>query len=170
LVHERSFSHRSRKRNSYKLEKSRAQAKVEEQNGELYRKFVEEWNKGNYEYLKEAYAPDYVYYFPSGNPKPVSREEILESIKGIREGFPDVIGSIEELVAVGDMVITRKIFRGTHTGPFQGMPPTGNRIELSSIVMTRMSNGKIVEQREKVDMLGLMQQLGMELKPKEAEK
>jgi len=31
-------------------------------------------------------------------------------------------------------------------------------------------NGKLIEDREEFDMLGLMQQLGMELKPKETEK
>jgi predicted ester cyclase len=33
----------------------------------------------------------------------------------------------------------------------------------------RVENGKIVEMREDADILGLMQQLGMELKPKEGE-
>ncbi len=153
------------------LEKFRAQAKVEEQNKELYRKMVEEWNKGNFEYLKEAYASDYVYYFPSANPKPMSREEAIELIKGIREGFPDdCTWRIEELVAVGDMVITRNIFGGTHKGNYLGIPPTGNRVESSSIIMARIRDGKIVEEREDFDMLGTMQQLGMELKPKEVKK
>ena len=152
------------------LGKYRAQAKVEEQNKALYRKLVEEWNKGNYEYLKEAYAPDYVYYFPSANPKPMSREEAIEMIKGIRAGFPDVIWSIEELVVVGDMVITRNIFRGTQNGTFQGIPPTGNKIEPSSIIVARIRDGMIVEEREEYDALTMMQQLGMELKPKETKK
>jgi limonene-1,2-epoxide hydrolase len=34
----------------------------------------------------------------------------------------------------------------------------------------RIENGKIVEMREEFDVLGLYQQLGMELKPKEGEK
>jgi hypothetical protein len=34
----------------------------------------------------------------------------------------------------------------------------------------RMENGKIVEEREEWDMPGFMQQLGMELKPKEVKK
>jgi steroid delta-isomerase-like uncharacterized protein len=152
------------------LEKFRAQAKIEEQNTALYRKMVEEWNKGNFEYLKETYAPDYVYYFPSGNPKPMSREEAIEMIKGIREGFPDIIWSIEELVAVGDKVIVRNLFRGSHTGNYMGIPPTGNRIEVSSIIMARIRDGKIVEEREEYDTLPLMQQLGMELRPKQVEK
>jgi len=37
-------------------------------------------------------------------------------------------------------------------------------------MITRIENGKIVEDKEEFDSLGLMQQLGMELKPKEGEK
>jgi predicted ester cyclase len=152
------------------LEKYKAQAKLEEQNKALFRKVIEEWNKANYEYLREAMAPNYVAYSPSANPKSWSKEETLEAIKGMREGFPDGIWSIKELVAVGDMVISRNIFRGTHKGNFEGIPATGNRIEASFILMTRISNGKIVEEREEFDMLGLMTQLGMELKPIAAKK
>jgi steroid delta-isomerase-like uncharacterized protein len=153
------------------LEKFRAQAKVEEQNKELYRKLVEEWNKGNVDYLKEAYASDYVYYFPSANPKPMSREEAIELIKRIREGFPDdSTWRVEEMVAVGDRVITRNIFGGTHKGNYLGISPTGKWVESSSIIMARIRNGKVVEEREDFDTLGMMQQLGMELKPKEVKK
>jgi steroid delta-isomerase-like uncharacterized protein len=152
------------------LEKFRTQVKSEEQNKELCRKYAEAWNKGDYMNLKEAYAPNYTYYFPSGNPKPMSAEETIEMIKGIKEGFPDCVWSIEEFVAVGDMVITRNIWRATHTGNYLGIPPTGKTIEISSISMVRIINGKRVEEREEYDTLPLMQQLGFELRPKEAEK
>jgi len=152
------------------LEKYKAQAKVEEQNKELYRKYVEAWNKGDYEKLRGTYAPDYVYCYPSATPKPQSGEETIEMIKGIREGFPDCIWTIEALVAEGDMVITRNVFRGTHTGTFQGIPPSGKSIELGSIIIARIINGKTVEEREDYDSLTMMQQLGMELKPIEAKK
>jgi predicted ester cyclase len=142
------------------LEKFRARAKIEEQNTALYRKMVEEWNKGNYEYLKEVYAVDYGFYCPSGNPKAISREENLDTIKKLREGFPDLIWSIEELVTSGDMVITRNFYRGTNTGRFQGMVPTGKRIEVSFIVMARISKGKIVEEKGEWDFMTMMKQLG----------
>ncbi len=51
-----------------------------------------------------------------------------------------------------------------------GIPATGNKYETSEISISRIENGKIVEQREELDKLGLYQQLGMELKPKEGEK
>jgi len=152
------------------LEEMKAQAEVEEQNEAFYRDIIEEINKGNVDILKESFAPDYGFFSPSTSTKPYSREETIEFAKMILRAFPDFNWGIEELIAVGDKVIVRFIYRGTHEGEFQGIPATGNKIEYSAIVITRIKNGKIVEEKEEADMLGFMQQLGMELKQKEAEK
>jgi steroid delta-isomerase-like uncharacterized protein len=152
------------------LEKFKAQAAVEEQNKEIVKREWELESKGDYEAFKELFAPEYVLYSPSATPKPGSLEETIETIKMIFKGFPDSSWTIEELFAVGDRVITRWIYKGTHEGEFMGIPPTGNKLEISGILITRIENGKIVEEREDYDTLGAMQQLGMELKPKEAEK
>jgi len=152
------------------LEEMKAQAEVEAQNEALIKRFIEELNKGNTEIINELYAPDYVYYIPSRRTKPMSREETLEMMKNLYRAFPDLNWSIEELITVGDRVIYRFIARGTHKEEFGGIPATGNKIESSGILITRIENGKVIEEREEFDMLGLMQQLGMELKPKEGEK
>jgi steroid delta-isomerase-like uncharacterized protein len=152
------------------LEKYKAQAKVEEQNKGNVRKGAEEKNKKNAEYFMDVYSPDYAYFYPSGTSKSMSREEIIAEMKMIWEAFPDCIWNIEELVAVGDLVVSRTIVRGTHKGTFMDIPPTGNKFELNLINMSRLKNGKIVEEREDYDSLGLMQQLGMELRPKEPKK
>lgn len=152
------------------LEEMKAQAEVEEQNKEIVRQLYEVWEKGDFEALKEVVAPEYAWYLPSRSTKPVSREETIEFGKMLHNGFPDFAYSIEELIAVEDRVISRFIMRGTHEGEFQGIPATGNKIEISGIMITRIENGKIVEDREELDQLGFMMQLGMELKPKEAEK
>ncbi|MEE9356136.1 MAG: ester cyclase, partial [Methylococcaceae bacterium] len=90
--------------------------------------------------------------------------------KMLHNAFPDIVWSMEELIATEDKVIIRFIERGTHEGKFQGIPATGNKYESSGIFITRIEDGKIVEMREERDMLGFFQQLGMELKPKKAEK
>ena len=149
------------------LEAMKAQTEVEEQNKEVVKHFYEEFDKGNAEIFKELFAPDYAYYSPSNSPKPTSREEIMEFMKTFFEAFPDSIWSIEDLIAAGDKVIVRFIYRGTHEGEFLGVPATGNKVEMGGIVITRIENGIIVEDRDESDMLGFMQQLGMELKPKE---
>jgi steroid delta-isomerase-like uncharacterized protein len=152
------------------LEKYRAQAKVEEQNKAIANREWEAWSKGDFEAFKEVVAPEYVYYMPSGRTKSLSREETIEMGKIVHNGFPDVAFSIEEMFAVGDRVISRYTMRGTHQAETYGIPATGNKIEISGIMINRIKNGKVVEDREEADMLGLMQQLGMELKPIEAKK
>ena len=151
------------------LEKFRAQAKLEEQNEAFYRRIIEEVNKGNLDILKESFAPEYNFYSPSISTKPISREEANEFTQMILRAFPDFNFGIKDLTAVGDKVIVNFIYTGTHKGEFQGIPATGNKVEYSAFVVAKIKNGKIIEEREEFDSIGLMQQLGMELKPKEAE-
>ena len=154
------------------LEAMRAQAKVEAQNEKLIRNYFKELDKGNAEILKEVYTPDAAYYFPSRISESMSLEQEIEMVKMFHNAIPDLIHNIEELFSVGDKVIVRFVARGTHTGELEemGLPATGNKAEVSSIIIFRIENGKVVEERQEADMLGLMQQLGMELKPKEGEK
>ncbi len=151
------------------LEEFRAQAEIEAQNKAIENRMWEAWSKGDFEAFKEVVAPDYAYYLPSRSTKPRSREEIIEIGKMLHNAFPDITFSIEELIAEGDRVIVRFIVTGTHEGEFQGIPATGNKYEHGGISISRIENGKVVEQREEIDELGLMRQLGMELKPKERE-
>jgi steroid delta-isomerase-like uncharacterized protein len=151
------------------LEAFKAQAEVEEQNKALYRGIIEEINKGNSEYFNEFYSPDSLYYMVSNSPKPLTREEYQEFVKGFFKGFPDLNFSIEELHAVEDRVIARLILRGTHKGEWRGIPGTGNKFEMSSTFIVRIENGKVVEEREDFDQFGFLQQLGFELKLKEVE-
>ncbi|MCX5911844.1 MAG: ester cyclase [Deltaproteobacteria bacterium] len=153
-----------------KLEKFSAQAKVEEQNKVLLSRMWEMWNKGNFEAWKLMHADEYVYYSPSNSTKGLSREETIEMGKAFFKSFPDATTSIEELIVAGDKVITRWILRGTHKGEYAGISATGNKVENSGIMITRIENGKIVEDKEDYDTFGMMTQLGMELKPVEAKK
>jgi len=151
------------------LEKYKAKAKLEEQNEALVRTVFGELNKHNMAY-QEMYAPEYGWHFPSSNPKRITREEEAGGVKSAWSGFPDLHWDIEEIVSSGDRVIVRYVEWGTHKGEYQGLRPTGNRLEASGVWMARIKDGKIVEVREDFDALGWMQQLGMELKPIAAKK
>ena len=58
------------------------------------------------------------------------------------------------------MVVTRFVATGTNTGEFNGKPPTGKAVRMQVISMTRLVDGKIAEEWEEGDMLGMMGQLG----------
>jgi steroid delta-isomerase-like uncharacterized protein len=152
------------------LEAMKAQAEVEEQNKALVNRMYEALSTGDFEAYKELLAPDYACYYPSRSARPISREEMIGIVKEQRKAFPDLAFSIEELIAVEDRVIVRIILRGTHEGGYRGIPATGNKFVGSGIIIGRIENGKFVEERGEFGMLGMLMQLGMELKPKEAEK
>jgi predicted ester cyclase len=50
--------------------------------------------------------------------------------------------------------------RGTHRGPFMGVPPTGKKIEVQAMNFYRISSGQFVEERGQPDLLALLQQIG----------
>jgi hypothetical protein len=51
--------------------------------------------------------------------------------------------------------------RGTHTGEFQGLPPTYRRATIEFITIVRFADGKIVEGWQATDVLSVLQQLGV---------
>jgi predicted ester cyclase len=62
------------------------------------------------------------------------------------------------------------LFSGVQKGDLEGIPATGKTVTISIFTVFRLVNGKIAEEWEIYDDLGMMQQLGMELKPKEPKK
>jgi len=152
------------------LETFKAQAVVEEQNKELVKGLIEEFNKGNVENWRELFAPEFGYYQPSMTAEPMSIEQTIEAFQRVYKGFPDYSWNIHELIAKGDKVIAWTVFTGTHEGEYGGIPATGHNIRLSIISIFQFKDGKWIETREEENILGFMQQLGMELKPKEGDK
>ena len=142
--------------------------KIEEQNKVLVQRILAEGDKGRVEVLDEVCASNYKMYWPS-NAEPINLEEHKVVWQDFIASFPDLNHTIEEIIAEGDMVSTRETLRGTHQSEFMGIPPTGKKFEMSAICLWRFSNGKLVEYWSDADMLGLMQQLDMVLKPKEGE-
>jgi predicted ester cyclase len=59
------------------------------------------------------------------------------------------------------------VFSGTQEGELEGIPPTGNRVEFSGIMIDRFSGGKLAETWDNYDALGMMQQLGVIPSPEE---
>jgi predicted ester cyclase len=151
------------------LQQLKAQAEAEKQNETALRRMLEEADKDNYAFWSEICAPDYQGRFPS-NAKPMSLEEHIQAQKSGRTAFPDFRHTIEDIFAKGDKAVFRATLRGTHQGSFMGIPPTGKSFEYTAIGIARFRNGKIVEMWIDADFIGLMQQLGMELKPIEAKK
>lgn len=75
--------------------------------------------------------------------------------------FPDLHWTLEEQIAEGEKVVSRFTMTGTHQGEFLGMAPTGKSIQVWGVVIDVVREGKFAESRIIMDMMGLLQQLGM---------
>ena len=60
-------------------------------------------------------------------------------------GFPDYRWDLQAVVVEGDTIAARLIGRGTHTGTFVGLTPTGRAIEIQELVVYRFAEGRVVQ-------------------------
>ena len=129
-------------------------------NKEIVRRLgVEPW-EGNLGVIDEVVAPDYVGHDPA-QPEMQGPGGIKEFVTGYLAGFPDGKITIDEQLAEGDLVATRWTGRGTHQGELMGIPATGKQVTVSGITISRVKNGKVVEEWSNWDTLGMLQQLGV---------
>lgn len=111
--------------------------------------------------VDEFFAPDIVCHM-TGNPEPIrGTASFKQALASLVAGFDDIHDTPEFLIAEGDMVVIRETARGTHTRVFLGIPATGKEVTVSNNEIDRIVEGKIVEQWVGLDMLSLMQQLGV---------
>jgi predicted ester cyclase len=125
----------------------------------VHRIFDEVVNKGNLGVADELLAADYVNHdFPAPAP---GAEGFKLVATMFRSAFPDIVVTFEDELAEGDKVVTRGRFEGTHKGEFMGIPATGRRVSIKYLDIWRLENGKCKENWVQMDLLGLMQQLGV---------
>ena len=133
---------------------------MSEVNKALVRRGIEETvNKGNFSVVDEILSTDYVYREPTVGEKR-GRAGFRELVTMYRNAFPDVKLTIDEQIAEGDKVVTRWSATGTHRGELFGTAPTGKQVRVQGIIVSRIANGKIVEETEVYDALGMLRQLG----------
>ena len=115
--------------------------------------------------LAEVYADDFIMHEPGEDI--VGIEGLAQFVSMMRSAFPDLRITVEDDMAEGDKVVTRWTGQGTHQGELMGIAPTGNQVTMTGITIHRIEDGKIVEEWENWDALGLMQQIGAVPSPEE---
>ena len=138
-----------------------------EDNKALIRRFADEVQSGgNTDPKDEICSAEFVNHSASPG-LPADREGIKILTTMFKGAFPDSYFTVEDMIAEGDKVVTRKTFHGTHEGEFMGIPPSGRTVTVSLIDVVRISDGLAVEHWSVGDNLGMMQQLGVIPQPGE---
>jgi predicted ester cyclase len=137
-----------------------------EHNKAVSRRWIDVFNARDNAAEADVRAPGYVAHAPASlEASPLTSEAWTRFLGGFVEGFPDLRLAVEDSVGEGDLVAQRVHFEGTHTGRFQGLPPTDKRVSFSGLELNRFADGKVVEHWFQLDALGLLQQLGLVVVP-----
>ena len=130
------------------------------------RAFARKWNeelfqKRNLDAIDEMVAPNAVLN-QAGSPNPLYGPcDVRKWAEGLFTAFPDMKVQIEDIVADEQQVAVHFVASGTHEGEFMGIPATGQTITIHGTSFQRIEDGRVVEEWEVVDLLGLLRQLGV---------
>ena len=137
-----------------------------EHNKAVSRRWIEVFNERDDAAEADVRAPDYVAHAPASlEPAPLDSETWTRFLSGFVEGFPDLRLTVEDAVGEGNLVAQRVHFAGTHTGQFQGLPPTQRKVSFSGLELNRFVDGRVAEHWFQLDALTLLQQLGLVVVP-----
>lgn len=125
------------------------------------REIEELFNQGNLDAADEIYAQDYVHHDPFDPTEVRGVEAARQYVAMYRSACPDLHVTVEDQIAEGDLVATRATVRGTHRGELLGAPPSNIRLEIKGLVLSRIVDGKVAEDWQALDALGLLQQIGL---------
>jgi steroid delta-isomerase-like uncharacterized protein len=157
-----------RKKNPEKdLNEFEWQKELEDLNKSVVQRYWEgKWNERRIGILDDLQSKEVVYHGTSMKMNGI--EEYRHSYQRYLNAFHHTRITVEELIAEGDRVMSRVRLQGVHQGELEGLPATGKKFSIIAFTVFRLYKGKIEEEWEMIDELGLMQQLGMELLPGEA--
>ena len=127
-----------------------------EANAMLARRWFTEGWAGNLDLADDLFAADC-----TTNGKLVGSSGPKRNVANRLTGFPDMQSRVEEQISLDETVVTRVAWRGTHSGLYSGVPPTGKAVEVMTIAIWRFLEGKAVENWTVTDQFGLFQQLGV---------
>lgn len=131
----------------------------------VVRHFVEQvQDRHRLDLIYELFEPGYIDHFKAGGMPPAAATDAVDTFKrffaGILRAFPDLRVTLEDQIAEGDKVVTRKTFRGTHRGEFLGIAPSGKSLELELIDIFRVTNGRLAEHWAQFDVMAVLRQIG----------
>jgi steroid delta-isomerase-like uncharacterized protein len=130
-----------------------------EPESDIGRKVEQFWNNGNPALINQLFAPNYQHHDPH-NPEVYDLETYTRWLTALRAAFPDLRMHIDDIITEGNKVVLRWTIRGTHTGEYMGLLPTGQKMTLSGINVYYVADGKITEAWFNYDSVGMMGQLG----------
>jgi predicted ester cyclase len=131
----------------------------EEKNIAKIRRFVDEvFNAGHIDVLDEIAAIDWEDHSNRGLPEP-GRNGWKKRTQALRETFPDIHMTVDDIFAHGDRVVIRYTVEGNEKRSDKEAKEW-KHVRAPGITIARFKNGRIQENWNQFDELTMMRQLG----------
>ena len=127
------------------------------QNTAAVRACFEHAARGDFSALDEILTPDFVIHTPD---EVRGADGLAKMVETYRSAIPDMKLTIDHQFAAGEYVASRFTVRGTDQGGLMGLPASGRKVAFTGITISRCSDGKIAEEWELTDAVGLLGQVG----------
>jgi steroid delta-isomerase-like uncharacterized protein len=123
----------------------------------LAERFAQTLTDHDLDAFAELLHPDYVNHNRYAQP---GRAGSVATFRGFLDAFEGFRVEVDDVLEAGDRVVGRYTYRGRHTGEFLGIPASGAEIEMHSIDIWRVADGRLVEHWDELNTLELLQQMG----------
>jgi len=111
------------------------------------------YNNGNLDRLNDIYDPNAVRHTNSTRDL-IGLDAIKKAVANMQQANPDMSFSLDEVFEVGDKRAIRWVQQGTNTATGKVWRNTGSAI-------CHLVDGKVIEEWNSFDLLGMFQQLGL---------
>ncbi|KTG14428.1 ester cyclase [Haloferax profundi] len=129
---------------------------------QLLSEYANMWNEREYAKIPDLVSESFVIYDPAA-PGGVARgrDGLEQFMRGIVSGFPDFHVTVLDTLSSEDKVMYEGRLSMTHEGEFDGIPPTGKKVELRYMGIIEIADGKVQQHRVYFNQLEALEQLGL---------
>lgn len=129
---------------------------------DLARRYLEAcYNDADYQTVEELAAPAFSVYYPAMQREVKGVAEWSEFLRAIRVGLPDLYVAYEHLATQKGTAVFSWETRGTHSGEFLCIAPTGRQVQWTGLTVVHVANGRILREWGEEDELSQLRQLGV---------
>jgi steroid delta-isomerase-like uncharacterized protein len=129
---------------------------------ECYRRIIEAIGQDDPNVLGGLLQPDLVDHNPMPDQAP-GRDGFKQWMAAVRTTFPDLRGTVNDLLVAEDRVAARVTWRGTHRGDFAGVPATNRPVSFAAFHIVRFAQGRAAEWWGTADLLSALRQIGAQI-------
>jgi steroid delta-isomerase-like uncharacterized protein len=127
----------------------------------IHQEMTRLWNQRDFAGIRSLAHPEYSYTGGDGKEMTGGPDVAVGIAQMFATAFPDGTLEVKKAYTQGETAIAELVGRGTHNGDLMGIPPTGKPVEIVICNIVELREGKVLREREYMDMMSMLTQMGV---------